>query len=93
VGAVDACATSSAADVLARESAADDVDVASPLLAVEGAHVVPDGEPWQETVSLSGEQDVPAVGIKLNSADGAPSKEAASQDASSCPCKKCQLMH
>jgi len=36
---------------------------------------------------LSGEQDAAGVGINLNSADGAPSKQLPSQDAASCPCK------
>jgi hypothetical protein len=78
---------------LAWKSAANDIDVSAPRLAVEGLHIVPDWEPRQESVPLSGKQNSAAVGIKLNSADGAPSKEFASQDASSCSCKKCQLIH
>jgi hypothetical protein len=83
----------SCAVIGAGESAANDIDASPPRLAVEGLHIVPDWESRQESVALSGEQDSAAVGIKLNSADGAPSKEFASQDASSCSCKKCQLIH
>jgi hypothetical protein len=80
-------ASPSDADVLAWESAADDVDVTSPWLAVKGADVVPDWEPRQGSVGLPGEQNSPGVGIKLNSASDAPSKQSPAQDAASCPCK------
>jgi hypothetical protein len=75
------------ADVLAWESTADDVDVTSPWPSVEGADIVPDWESWQASISLSGKKDSSRIGIKLNSALGAPSKQMPSQDASSCPCK------
>lgn len=74
-------------DVLAGESAADDIHASAPGIAVEGADVIPDRESPEEPVSLTGEQNAAAVGINLNSADGAPSKEEPSQDASSGPCK------
>jgi hypothetical protein len=82
-----------ARDVLAGEAAADDVDMPAPGPPVEGADVVPDGEALEHAVPLPREQHAPAVGINLDSADGAPSKEEPSQDAASCPCKKCQLTH
>jgi len=72
---------------LAWESAADDVDVTSPRSSVEGADIVPDWESWQASIGLSGKQDSPGVGIKLNSASDAPSKQSPAQDAASCPCK------
>jgi hypothetical protein len=40
----DSCALSGCADVLAGEPAGDDIDLASPGLAVEGADIVPDRE-------------------------------------------------
>jgi hypothetical protein len=80
---VDAGAFAGAGDVLAGEAAGDDVDVAAPLVPVEGPDVVPDGELGQASVALSGEEYVSSVGINLNSADGAPSKEEPSQDAAS----------
>jgi hypothetical protein len=64
-----------------------------PGLTVEGSHIVPDREGWKQSVALAGEQHAPGVGINFNSADGAPSKDGASQDASACSCKKCQLIH
>jgi hypothetical protein len=76
-----------ATDVLTRETAADDIDFAVPRLTVEGPHVVPDWELRENAVALPGEQYRTAIGIKLDSADGAPAKEDSPQDASSCPCK------
>jgi hypothetical protein len=81
------CAFACRADVLTGEPAADDIDTSAPWVPVEGSHVVPDREAREDAVSLSGEEDSTGVGSKLNSADGAPSKELASQDAASCPCK------
>jgi hypothetical protein len=75
------------ADVLAGESATDDIDVAAPRVSVEGLNIVPDWEGFKAPVALSGEEDASGVGINLNSADGAPSKELSTQDASSCPSK------
>jgi hypothetical protein len=74
------------AEWLARKPCADDINVTSPWGAVEGPDIVPDWEPWQDSVSLSGEQNPSAEGINLNSADGAPSKQLGCQDAASCPC-------
>jgi hypothetical protein len=76
-----------AANVLAGESSANDINPSAPRLAVESSHVVPDREDWQQSVALSGKQYPSWVLSKLNSADGAPSKQVPSQDAASCPCK------
>jgi hypothetical protein len=62
------------ADVLAGESPTDDIDMSAPWTPIEGADIVPDWELWQTSVPLSVDEPVPAVGINLNSADGAPSK-------------------
>jgi hypothetical protein len=83
----DPCSLAGARDVLAGEPATDDIDVASPGLAVEGPDVVPDGEAPEQPVPLPGEQHASAVGINLDSADGAPAEQEPSQDAASCPCK------
>jgi hypothetical protein len=80
-------------DVLTRESPADDINPPPPGLAVKGLHIVPDRERLKDSVSLAGKQDASGIGSKLNSADGAPSKELSAQDASSRPSKKCQLIH
>jgi hypothetical protein len=90
--AVNSLAPSGWADVGAGKPSTDDIDAPGPWSAVEGSDVVPDGECWQHPVTLAGEQHAARVGINLDSADGAPSKEAPAQDAASCPCKKCQLI-
>jgi hypothetical protein len=64
-----------AADVLARESAADDIDVAAPGITVKGSDVIPDGECVEHAIALSLLQDRLAVLIDLDGADGAPSKQ------------------
>lgn len=73
--ALDAGASPSAGDILAREAAADEVDVPSPGHSVEGADVVPDGERVEHPVALALGQDALAVGVELNGADGPPSKQ------------------
>jgi len=84
---VEAVSFSGNADVLAGEPSADNVNVSAPWFPVEGSHVIPHRELWEHPVSLPGKQHAPWIGSKLNSADGAPSKQVGSQDASSCPCK------
>lgn len=90
--AVNSHATSCGTDVLARKSGADDVDFPCPQLSVESSHIVPDRKGRQTPIALSGKQHAAAVGINFNSADGAPPKQDPTQDAASCPCKKCQLI-
>jgi hypothetical protein len=85
--AVEPCTFPCDADILAGKSTGDDVDVSAPPEAVEGSHVIPDREAVEQSVTLAGEQHTATVGIKLNSADGAPAKPDPCQDASSCPCK------
>lgn len=83
----DAGSPSGARDVLAREASANDVDVPSPGLAVKGAHIIPNRESLEHAIALSGEQHLSAVGINLDSSDGAPTQEDASQDSAACPRK------
>jgi hypothetical protein len=84
---LDACTLAGCADVLTRESAANNVDCSSPRFPVKGGDVIPDGEGLEMAFALSGEEHVPAIGINFNSADGAPSKQLACQDAAACSCK------
>jgi hypothetical protein len=91
--ATDPGALSGAANVLTRKSAGDDVDVPAPGAPVEGAHVVPHGEPRQGSVALSGEQHPPAVGINLDSADGMEPEKAGSQETSSGAGEEGELSH
>lgn len=69
------------ADVLAREAAADDVDESAPRHAVEGLHIIPDGEVWQHPIALTSEQHPLTVGVDLDGADGAPAEQRAAEDA------------
>ncbi len=80
---IEAVTLSGDADVLAGEPSANDVNVSSPWPALEGSDVIPHGEGWEHSVPLSGKHDAPWKGSKLNSADGAPSKQVPSQDAAS----------
>lgn len=64
-----------AGDVLAREPAADDVDKPAPGPAVEGSDVVPDGKRIEHSVALALREHTLAVGVELDGADGAPSKQ------------------
>lgn len=79
------------ADVLARESSRDDINVSTPRPSVEGPHIVPDRESLEYSVALPGKQDIAAVGINFNSANGAPSKEDPSKDAATCSGEQCEL--
>jgi hypothetical protein len=83
----DAGAASGGTDVLAREPATDDVNRAAPGRPLERLDVIPDGERFEGAVPLPSEEDAPRIGIKLNSADGAPSKEEPAQNAAACSCK------
>jgi hypothetical protein len=84
---VKSVAGSGNGNVLAREPPADNLHPSAPRLTIEGSHVVPYREGWQQSVALSGKQHSSRVLSKFNSADGAPSKQVSSQDATSCPCK------
>jgi hypothetical protein len=84
---VESVAPAGDRNVLAGEASGHNINSSAPRLAVKGPHIVPDGEGWKQSIALSGEQHASTVGIKLNSASGAPSKQVPSQDAASCPCK------
>ena len=56
-------------NVLAGKSAGDEVNPPTPGVPVEGANIVPDGEPGQESVPLSLEEDRPRVFLQLDGAD------------------------
>jgi hypothetical protein len=91
--AFDAGAFSGGADVLARESSRHHVNTASPRPSVKGLNVIPDRERRQASVILAGNQDACGVGVPLDSAHGAPSKEMSTEDASTSAREKSQLMH
>lgn len=67
-------AFSSHGNILTREAAGDDIDLAAPWGAIEGADVIPQREAGQLAVTLAGEQHFPCVGLDFNRADGIPAK-------------------
>jgi hypothetical protein len=71
---LDSGALAGAADVGAGESAADDVNEASPGSAVEGADVIPDWESGETSVTLSCEEHPLTVLVDLDGSDRSPSK-------------------
>ncbi|MFT3992414.1 MAG: hypothetical protein QM680_13500 [Luteolibacter sp.] len=75
------------ADVLTREASRHHVNTASPWAAVEGLNVIPDRERFEASVVLSGDQNVPCVGVPFDGADGAPSKQFAAKNAASSACE------
>jgi hypothetical protein len=90
---VNSCALSGTADVLAWEPSRNDVNTASPWAAVKGLNVIPDWERRQCFVILTGNQDACSVGVPLNSAHGAPSKQMSAEYASTSAREKSQLIH
>jgi hypothetical protein len=75
------------ANVLAGEPSAHNVNESAPGLAVECPHIVPDGEPWQDSVALSLQQDLAAVRFNLDSTNCGMSEKDAAEDASPSSCK------
>src|SRR5262245_9952096 len=82
------CPRSAGADVLAREAAANDIDAPPPGGSVEGAHVIPDGEPGQQSVPLPLQEDAAAVAVQLDSAAAGMSEKDSTEDSSPCSRKK-----
>jgi len=87
---VESFAFPGCADVLAGEPAGNDVNASAPWLAVEGAHIIPDGELGKVSVSLPGKEHSPRVVSKFDSADGTVPEDEVSEDAAACPGKKVQ---
>jgi hypothetical protein len=82
--AFDSRAISCCADVLAWETAANNVHPSSPGLSVEGSHVIPDREPWKDSIPLSLKQDAAGVRFDLDSTYGAMSAKDSAEDSSPC---------
>lgn len=69
-----ASAFSSHGNILAREATGDDIDLAAPWGAIEGADVIPQREEGQLAVPLALHEDAARVFFNLNGADGIPAK-------------------
>jgi hypothetical protein len=85
---VNPCALPGAGDVLAGESPGHNINPPSPGVAVEGSDVIPHGEPWEDAVSLSLEQNPPRVFLQFDGADWNMSEKESAEDSSPCPRKK-----
>jgi hypothetical protein len=72
---------------LAGETAANDIDAASPRVAVKCGDVVPDWEPWQDSVALPLEQDFSWILFDFNSTYCGMSEKLAAEDSSPCSSK------
>lgn len=101
---VEPCAFSGATDVLAREAARNDERMAdaakladdsahSVVSLRERPHVVPNWERIKASVVLPGREDGASVGVELDGADGAPSKDLTAEDSATSAREKCQLIH
>jgi hypothetical protein len=78
---------------LAREAARNDVNKAAPWSAVKGANVIPNREGREKAVILSGDKNACGVGVALNSGDGAPAEQVATEYSATSACEKSQLIH
>jgi hypothetical protein len=78
---------------LAGESAAEHIDLASPLVPGEGAHVRGDGKAFEGSVCLSGTQYLLAVSVDLNCTDATVSEEHPTEDATAGAGEEMQFFH
>jgi hypothetical protein len=86
-GPADAGSFAGGADVLAGKPSRNHVNTASPRLAVEGSHVVPNGEWLKAAVVLPGHEHASGVGVEFNGAHGSPSKQFAAEYAATSACE------
>jgi hypothetical protein len=85
--AVDACALSGDADVLAGKPARNNVNTSAPRSAVKGANVIPNRERREHSVILSGEQNARGVGVVFNGAHCLPSEQQAAEYSATSACE------
>jgi hypothetical protein len=85
--AFDSCAFAGRADILARETSRHHVNTAAPWASVEGLYVIPDRERVEASVVLSGDQNVPCVGVPLDGTDGSPSEQFSTEYSATSACE------
>ncbi len=90
-GTVDPCSFPRGADVLAGEASAHDIGPAPPGVAVEGANVIPHGEPGEDSVSLALEEDRPRVFLQLDGAHRDMAKKESSEDSAPGACEEMEF--
>jgi hypothetical protein len=69
-------------DVLAWEAARHHVNRSAPRRSVEGLNVIPDREGFEASVVLSGDQNIPCIGVPFDGADGMPPEDLSPENAS-----------
>ena len=75
------------ADVLTGEAARHHVNTSAPWLPIEGTYVIPDRERGEASVVLSGDQNIPCVGVAFDGAHGAPAEQLAAEYAATSACE------
>jgi hypothetical protein len=58
--------------------------------AMSHSTIVPDRESWQDSITLPGEQDLPAIGLDLNGANREVSEQVICKDSSTCTSEEVQ---
>lgn len=91
--AVDARAFAGGGDVLARETASDDIHHATPGASVKGLHVIPDWEGGQAAIGLPGHEDAAGVVVEFDGADGSETAEETAENSATSAGEQCQLIH
>ena len=91
--AVDACAFSCGADVLARKSATNDVNNSSPWFPVKSLHVIPNRERRETSVVLSCHKHGLGVGLPLDGAHCSVSDQLAGENSATNATEKMKLIH
>ncbi len=75
------------AERLAGKPGGNDIDSTTPRSPVECSNVVPDGEAVEHSVSLPLEQNLLAVFVDFDGANGSPAKQSACEKSASSACK------
>jgi len=83
----DSGSFASGRDVLAWKASRNHVNNSSPWLSVKGLNVIPDREGFKASVVLPGDQNVPCVGVPFDGADCSPSKQFATEYATTSACE------
>jgi len=84
----DACAFPGCANVLAREASRYHVNKAAPWSSVKGLHVIPYRERREKAFILSGGKYSSGIGFPFDGANASPSKEVASEYATTSACEE-----
>jgi hypothetical protein len=84
---------SSGANVLAGKASRYNVNNSAPRLSVKGAYVIPNRERRENFVILSGAQYACGIGFPFNGANGSPSEQLSTENASTSAREKSQLIH